>query len=145
MRQTQMAYRQFTGNSLILPEELASFILGNYILSNQTDRVLSRCCDMKACDLVSQPPLLKFFSGNRLSSNPFNFLLTNHIDYQVLIEKGFEGASIGKMAKRMNIHPPPIIRCFKTKENMTFELVDPFKFSALGNEANMRVEILIDR
>ena len=44
--------------------------------------------------------------------------------YQVLIEEGFEGASIGKIAKRMNIHPPLIIHYFKTKENMTIELVD---------------------
>ena len=44
--------------------------------------------------------------------------------YQVLIEEGFEGTSIGKIAKRMNIHPPLIIHYFKTKENMTIELVD---------------------
>ena len=44
--------------------------------------------------------------------------------YQVLIEEGFEGASIGKIAKRMNIHPPLIIHYFKTKDNMTIELVD---------------------
>jgi len=44
--------------------------------------------------------------------------------YQVLIEEGFEGASIGKIAKRMNIHPPLIIHYFKTKENMTIDLVD---------------------
>lgn len=44
--------------------------------------------------------------------------------YQVLIEEGFEGASMGKIAKRMNIHPPLIIHYFKTKENMTLSLVD---------------------
>ena len=44
--------------------------------------------------------------------------------YQVLIEEGFEGTSIGKIAKRMNIHPSLIIHYFKTKENMTVELVD---------------------
>jgi AcrR family transcriptional regulator len=44
--------------------------------------------------------------------------------YQVLIEEGFEGASIGKIAKRMNIHPPLIIHYFKNKDNMTVELVD---------------------
>jgi AcrR family transcriptional regulator len=44
--------------------------------------------------------------------------------YQVLIEEGFEGASIGKIAKRMDIHPSLIIHYFKTKDNMTFELVD---------------------
>lgn len=44
--------------------------------------------------------------------------------YQVLIQEGFEGTSIGKIAERMNIHPSLIIHYFKTKENMTIELVD---------------------
>ena len=44
--------------------------------------------------------------------------------YHALIEEGFEGASIGKIAKRMNIHPSLIIHYFKTKENLTIELVD---------------------
>ena len=44
--------------------------------------------------------------------------------YQVLLEEGFEGTSIGKIAKRMDIHPSLIIHYFKTKENMTTELVD---------------------
>jgi AcrR family transcriptional regulator len=44
--------------------------------------------------------------------------------YQVIIEEGFEGASIGKVAKRMNMHPSLIIHYFKTKRNMTVELVD---------------------
>jgi AcrR family transcriptional regulator len=42
--------------------------------------------------------------------------------YQVLIEEGFEGASIGKIARRMKIHPSLIIHYFKNKENMTAEL-----------------------
>ena len=44
--------------------------------------------------------------------------------YRVLIEEGFEGASIGKIAKRMNIHPSLIIHYFKSKQNMTTELVE---------------------
>ena len=44
--------------------------------------------------------------------------------YQVLLEEGFEGTSIGKIAKRINIHPSLIIHYFKTKENMTTELVN---------------------
>ena len=44
--------------------------------------------------------------------------------YQVLLEEGFEGTSIGKIAKRMSIHPSLIIHYFKTKENMTTELVN---------------------
>ena len=42
--------------------------------------------------------------------------------YHVLIEEGFEGASIGKIAQRMNIHPSLIIHYFKNKENLTSEL-----------------------
>jgi len=44
--------------------------------------------------------------------------------YQVLIKEGFEGTSINKIAKHMNIHPSLIIHYFKTKENLTIELVD---------------------
>jgi len=44
--------------------------------------------------------------------------------YQVLIREGFEGASIGKIAKRMDIHPSLIMHYFKTKDNMTDQLVD---------------------
>jgi AcrR family transcriptional regulator len=44
--------------------------------------------------------------------------------YHVLLEEGFEGTSIAKIAKRMNIHPSLIIHYFKTKENLTIELVD---------------------
>ena len=44
--------------------------------------------------------------------------------YQVLIEEGFEGASIDKIAKRMKIRPPLIIHYFKTKENLTLESVN---------------------
>ncbi len=44
--------------------------------------------------------------------------------YQVIIKEGLEGASIGKIAKRMNIHPSLIIHYFKSKKNMTVELVE---------------------
>jgi len=44
--------------------------------------------------------------------------------YQVIIEEGIEGASIAKIAKRMNIHPSLIIHYFKTKQNLTVELFD---------------------
>jgi AcrR family transcriptional regulator len=59
---------------------------------------------------------------NQKGDNRRAEILENY--YQVLIEEGFEGASIGKIAKRLNIHPPLIIHYFKTKENMTTELVD---------------------
>jgi AcrR family transcriptional regulator len=44
--------------------------------------------------------------------------------YHVLIKEGFEGASINKIARRMNIHPSLIIHYFKTKENLTIALAD---------------------
>ncbi|MEA3230893.1 MAG: TetR/AcrR family transcriptional regulator [Thermodesulfobacteriota bacterium] len=44
--------------------------------------------------------------------------------YQVIIAEGIEGASIGKIAKRMNIHPSLIIHYFKNKKNMTAALAD---------------------
>lgn len=43
---------------------------------------------------------------------------------QVLVEEGFEGASIGKIARHMGIHPSLIIHYFSTKEDMIVELVD---------------------
>ncbi|MGC9324170.1 MAG: TetR/AcrR family transcriptional regulator [Desulfomonilia bacterium] len=43
---------------------------------------------------------------------------------QVLIEEGFEGASIAKIASRMGIHPSLIIHYFSTKEDMIVALVD---------------------
>jgi AcrR family transcriptional regulator len=44
--------------------------------------------------------------------------------YQVIIEEGIEGASIGRIADHMHIHPSLIIHYFKTKEQMTVELVE---------------------
>ena len=44
--------------------------------------------------------------------------------YQVMIQQGIEGASISKIAERLNIHPSLIIHYFKNKENMKLELVD---------------------
>lgn len=44
--------------------------------------------------------------------------------YEVIIEEGFENASIQKVAKRMGIHPSLIIHYFESKENMVLGLVD---------------------
>ncbi|WP_319521705.1 TetR/AcrR family transcriptional regulator [uncultured Desulfosarcina sp.] len=44
--------------------------------------------------------------------------------YQVLIQEGLEGASIGKIADLIGIHPSLIIHYFKNKENLKLELVD---------------------
>lgn len=73
--------------------------------------------------------------------------------YQVIIKEGLEGASIGKIAKRMNIHPSLIIHYFQTKENMTIELVDLLieKYEATDfldfshiSDAKQRFEALMD-
>ena len=44
--------------------------------------------------------------------------------YQVLLDEGLEGASIGKIAKRIDVHPSLVIHYFGTKEQMTIALVD---------------------
>ncbi len=44
--------------------------------------------------------------------------------YETIVEEGIEGASIGKVAKRMGIHPSLIMHYFSTKENMMIEMVD---------------------
>lgn len=42
--------------------------------------------------------------------------------FQVMKEEGIEGASIAKIAKKMDIHPSLIIHYFKTKEDMVVAL-----------------------
>ncbi len=44
--------------------------------------------------------------------------------YETILEQGFEGASIAKVAKRLDIHSTLIIHYFGNKENMTLALVD---------------------
>jgi len=44
--------------------------------------------------------------------------------YEVLKVEGLEGASIAKIAARMDIHPSLIIHYFSTKEEMIVALVD---------------------
>jgi AcrR family transcriptional regulator len=44
--------------------------------------------------------------------------------YQVLVREGIEGASIGKIARHLDIHPSLIIHYFKNKENMKLELIN---------------------
>jgi len=44
--------------------------------------------------------------------------------YHTILEEGFEGASIAKVAKRLNIHPTLILHYFGNKENMTLACVD---------------------
>jgi AcrR family transcriptional regulator len=44
--------------------------------------------------------------------------------YEVLQDEGLQGASVGKIAKRLDVHPSLIIHYFGTKEQMTIELVD---------------------
>ncbi len=44
--------------------------------------------------------------------------------YQVLIQKGFEGSSIGKIAEHLNLHPTLILHYFKNKDNLQRELIE---------------------
>ncbi len=44
--------------------------------------------------------------------------------YQILVQKGLEGASIGRIAENIDIHPSLIIHYFKNKQNMKLELVN---------------------
>lgn len=44
--------------------------------------------------------------------------------YRVLIEEGLQGASLAKIAKRLDVPPSLLIHYFGTKEQMTVELVD---------------------
>jgi AcrR family transcriptional regulator len=44
--------------------------------------------------------------------------------YETILEEGIEGASIGKVAKRIGIHPSLVMHYFTTKEQMLIELVD---------------------
>jgi len=60
--------------------------------------------------------------------------------FEVLKTEGIEGASIGKVAKHMDIHPSLIIHYFKTKENMVVELANYM----LENEAKPRLSLMDD-
>jgi len=44
--------------------------------------------------------------------------------YETILVEGFEGASVAKVAKRMQIHPSLILHYFGNKENLTLALVD---------------------
>jgi AcrR family transcriptional regulator len=44
--------------------------------------------------------------------------------YQVLLDEGLEGASIGKVGRQLGVHPSLVIHYFGTKEQLTIELVD---------------------
>lgn len=44
--------------------------------------------------------------------------------YRTILEYGFEGASIARVAARVDIHPSLILHYFKNKENLTLALVD---------------------
>jgi len=44
--------------------------------------------------------------------------------YEVLLEEGLQGASVAKIAKRIDAPPSLLIHYFGTKEQMTIELVD---------------------
>jgi len=44
--------------------------------------------------------------------------------YEVIIEEGFEGASIAKIARKMEVNPSLIIHYFQTKDKMILGLIE---------------------
>lgn len=44
--------------------------------------------------------------------------------YEVIIDEGFEGASIAKIAKRMDVNPSLLIHYFSTKDAMVLGLIE---------------------
>jgi AcrR family transcriptional regulator len=72
---------------------------------------------------------------------------------QVILDEGFENASIAKIAAHMNTQPSLIMHYFKTKENLIFHLTAKFLdeyitslFTRLKKETdlNLRLEQLLD-
>ena len=73
--------------------------------------------------------------------------------YQVLIEKGFEGSSIGKIAEHLNINSTLILHYFKNKDNLQRGLIELLitKYKAehmlnfaLIKDSSRRFEALMD-
>lgn len=78
--------------------------------------------------------------------------------YHTILERGFEGASIARVAAGIGIHPSLILHYFGNKENLTLDLVDyvieeyarlleSVKLSGLSPEARLErlVEVLWSR
>lgn len=73
--------------------------------------------------------------------------------YQVVLEEGYENASIAKIAAHMNTQPSLILHYFKSKERMVFELITKFmhefttqRLEHLYMETNLRkrLELMLD-
>ena len=63
---------------------------------------------------------------------------------RVIAKEGIEGASIGKVAKLMGIHPSLLIHYFGSKENMNIELIDSIMDSYGGSDIWGSLEQLAD-
>lgn len=61
--------------------------------------------------------------GRRSKANVRKQEILNHF-YTVIIEEGFEGASIAKIANKMDVNPSLIIHYFKTKDLMVLGLIE---------------------
>jgi AcrR family transcriptional regulator len=61
--------------------------------------------------------------------------------YDTIVEEGIEGASIGKVARKMDIHPSLIMHYFSTKENMMIEMVG----FIIQEYANLLGNVRVDR
>lgn len=61
--------------------------------------------------------------GRKSKANVRKQEILSHF-YQVIIDEGFEGASIAKIAKRMDVNPSLLIHYFSTKESMILGLIE---------------------
>lgn len=73
--------------------------------------------------------------------------------YETILEEGFEGASIAKVAARIGIHPSLILHYFRNRENMTLALVDFVvdeytrllkRYKAPGGPSRKRLQALLE-
>lgn len=61
--------------------------------------------------------------GRKSKANVRRQEILSHF-YEVIIEEGFEGASIAKIANRMEVNPSLLIHYFSTKDAMVLGLID---------------------
>lgn len=61
--------------------------------------------------------------GRKSKANVRKQEILSHF-YEVIIEEGFEGASIAKIAKKMDVNPSLLIHYFSTKDAMIIGLIE---------------------
>ncbi len=108
--------------SFAVPSTAKEIIFNSAAFASQAKRAVKQYKKIRHRNLRIRIPIIESMRKNLNAEIRKPEILENY--YQVIIQEGIEGTSIGKIAKRMNIHPSLIIHYFKTKENMTVELVD---------------------